>query len=68
VKYQTPELCLTAIKQSWKALQYVKNQTPELCLAAIKQNPDAYMYVVLPEDEDERDKFLRELGLLLLAM
>jgi len=68
VKIQTPEICMIAVKQNWKILQYIIYQTPEICAAAIKQNSDAYMYIRLPEDEDKRDKFLRELGLLLLAI
>ncbi|MFQ9152015.1 MAG: DUF4116 domain-containing protein [Blautia sp.] len=32
---------MAAVKQSWKALEYVKDWTPEICLAAIKQNPEA---------------------------
>jgi len=67
IKIQTPEICLAAVQQDGMALEFVKIQTPEICAAAIKQNPETYKYIRLPEDENERDKFLRELGLLLLA-
>ena len=35
---QTPEICLEAVKQNWKALQYAKEQTLEVCLEALKQS------------------------------
>ena len=66
-RIQTLEICMAAVKKSGNALQHVKIQTPEICAAAIKQNPEAYTYVKLPEDEDKKDKFLRELGLQLLS-
>ena len=38
VKNQTPEICLTAVKQNGEALKYVKNQTSEISLEVVKQN------------------------------
>ena len=35
---QTPKICLAAVRQNPRALQYVRNQTPEICLTAIKSN------------------------------
>ena len=35
---QTPKICLVAVRQNPRALQYVRNQTPEICLTAIKSN------------------------------
>ena len=67
VKNQTPDLCMAAVQQNGRALKFVKHQTPEICAAAIKQYPEIYRCIRLPKDENERDKFLRELGLLLLS-
>ncbi len=44
---QTPEICLTAVKQNGMALKYVKEQTIEICLAAVKKNSYALRYVML---------------------
>lgn len=38
-------MCILAIRQNYKALEYVKNQTEELCLEAIKYNYKALEYV-----------------------
>jgi hypothetical protein len=45
VKKQTPEICMSAVKNSGWALQYVKKQTPELCVVAVIQNRLALQYV-----------------------
>ena len=42
---QTPELCMTAVRQNGRALQYVKEQTPELCMAAVRQYGYALKFV-----------------------
>lgn len=44
-KYQTNELCMTAVKQNGWALRYVEEQTPEICLEAVKKNGLALKYV-----------------------
>ena len=36
-KYQTPEICLEAVKQHGWALEFVKDQTQEICLEAVKR-------------------------------
>ena len=65
--YSDLEYSLNVVKQFGHALMFITKQTPEICAAAIKQNPEIYEYVRLPEDENEKEKFIRELGLLLLA-
>ena len=42
---QTPELCMTAVRQNGRALEFVKEQTPELCMAAVRQAGYALDYV-----------------------
>lgn len=37
-KWQTNEICLSAVKKCGFALQYVKKQSTEICLEALKQN------------------------------
>jgi hypothetical protein len=39
------QICLEAVKQNGKSLQYVRNQTDALCLEAVKQNGFALEYV-----------------------
>ena len=66
VREQTPEICLAAVQNEGDALYYIKEQTPEICAAAIiKSSYYAYKHVRLPRDEKARDKFIRELALLL---
>jgi hypothetical protein len=48
---QTEEICLEAVKQDGKALQYVKKQTEEICLEAVKQNGRALQYVKKQTEE-----------------
>ena len=43
--FQTPEICLEAVKQDGNTLKFVKKQTPEICLAAVKQNSNAIQFV-----------------------
>lgn len=45
IKKQTDEICLIAVKQDGRALQYVKNQTVDICIAAVKQNGLALKFV-----------------------
>jgi hypothetical protein len=51
IKNQTPELCMLAVKQNWRTLQYIdKKKLPanvytQLCLEAINQHRDA-IYLV----------------------
>ena len=33
-EFQTEELCMIALEQSWEALNFVANKTPKLCIAA----------------------------------
>ena len=56
---------MVAVKQNGSTLEYVKEQTPEICAEAVKLNQDAYKYVGLLRDEKARNKFIRELALLL---
>ena len=42
---QTVEICETAVKQNWEALQYVEKQTVAICLIAVEQNFRAIRYV-----------------------
>ena len=37
--------CLEAVKQDYRALQFIKEQTHEICLEAVKQNGHALQYV-----------------------
>ena len=67
-KYQTPEVCIEAVKQWPAMLEYIKNQTPEICFEALKRDPEVYKYVKLPGSRDKDEEFLRELGLLLLSV
>ncbi len=45
VREQTPELCLSAVKENGLNLKYVFVQTEEICMAAILQNPRATVYL-----------------------
>lgn len=45
VQHQTPEICLAAVHDNWKAILHVKDQTPEICIAAVEQNGEALKYV-----------------------
>ena len=65
--YSDLEYSLNIAKRFGHILIFITKQTPEICAAAIKQNPEIYEYIRLPEDKNEREKFLRELGLLLLT-
>lgn len=42
---QTTEICLAAVKNFGRALQFVKEQTPEICLEAVKRDPLALRFV-----------------------
>ncbi|CCL32355.1 hypothetical protein BN174_4080001 [Clostridioides difficile E15] len=42
---QIKEICLEAVKQNGKALQYVKDQTEEMCLIAVRQDNRNVKYV-----------------------
>ncbi len=42
---QSHALCLTAVQQNGRALQYVKKQTHEICLEAVKNNGHALKFV-----------------------
>jgi hypothetical protein len=44
-KEQTLDICLEAIKQNSKALEFVKEQTSEICFEAMKQNPAAIKFI-----------------------
>ena len=39
------EICLAAVKQNGRALEFVKNQTPEICFVAMKQDGRALEFV-----------------------
>ena len=45
VKEKTYEMCLFAVQQNGRALQFVKNQTEELCLAAVREDEWNLQYV-----------------------
>ena len=45
IKEQTPDICITAVKEDGQALQYVKEQTPDICLEAVKKNGFVLAYV-----------------------
>lgn len=49
-KWYDKKQCLAAVKQTWYALQYVKDQTEQICLAAVEQNGDALRYVNIHAD------------------
>lgn len=49
IAYQTPEICLAAVKQNGLALQFVWNQTPKICLEAIKNGAFLYVREQTPE-------------------
>ncbi|MCE0704501.1 DUF4116 domain-containing protein [Clostridioides difficile] len=38
-------MCLEAVKQNYRALEFVDNQTEKVCLEAVKQNRKALQYV-----------------------
>ncbi|MDK3168075.1 DUF4116 domain-containing protein [Clostridioides difficile] len=42
---QIKEICLEAVKQNGKALQYVKDQTEEMCLIAVREDKENIQYV-----------------------
>lgn len=44
-KYQTPEICMEAIRRNPSELGYVENQTLEMCLLAIKKDPSVIYFV-----------------------
>ena len=44
-EFQTEELNLLAIKQSWQAIRHIKEQTYEMCKIAVAQNPNAFSYI-----------------------
>jgi hypothetical protein len=45
LKKQTHEICLEAVKQHGRALQFVRNQTPAICIEAIREDKGAIKYV-----------------------
>lgn len=45
MQYQTPQMCLEAVKNEGSELQFVKEQTPELCKIAVQSNPYNLIYV-----------------------
>ena len=49
------ELCMAAVSQDGRALEYVKEQTPELCMAAVSQDGRALTFI---RDEDIRQLVL----------
>ena len=42
---QTPEICMEAVKQNGRALQYVREQNKDICMEAMKQSGRALQYV-----------------------
>lgn len=45
IEYQTPELCLAAVKRNGLTLRHVKQQTPTICLAAVETDGRAIKFV-----------------------
>ena len=44
-KPQTLEICLAAVMEDWRALQYVYNQTPDIIEAALAQSHEATQFI-----------------------
>jgi len=49
--YQTEEVCLYAVNNNWRSLQYVKRQSDEVCKTAIGKSGKAIQYVLEPTAE-----------------
>ena len=50
--YNPPiDLQLAAIKQNWRAIEYIKNPSKEVQSAAIEENLDAILYIENPSEE-----------------
>lgn len=45
VKEQTPELCMAAVSEDYKALSYVREQSNVICLIAVKNDGNALQFV-----------------------
>lgn len=47
-KFQTEELKLLAINQTWQAIRYIKEQTYEMCEIAVLKNSYAFAHITNP--------------------
>ena len=45
MKSQNPEICMAAVQQDGRAIQWVKDQTPKICVAAVRQNGEALKWI-----------------------
>lgn len=47
VKIQTPELCLTPVKQDRMTLKFIKKQTSGICIESVTKNGSALQFVTM---------------------
>lgn len=51
VNDQTPEICLAAVQQTYRAFKFVNRQTPDICLTAVRQSGLEIEYVYEQTEE-----------------
>jgi hypothetical protein len=59
VQDPSPDLCLVAVRQNWRALRYIPQnlQTSEMCCIALEQSPDARVMIKIEWTDDMIEEY-----------